>query len=73
MRQTKTVSFPCLNPDSCRRFAAAFCRCSPQYNLDLMNLVNIIAEDEGAPSVADIYGRPLIPSEVSAVKRHLCC
>lgn len=50
----------CLNP---LQGALTFCRCSPQYNLDLIYLVNIIAEEEGAPSVADITGRPLLTSE----------
>lgn len=54
----------CLNP---LQAAMTFCRCSPQYNLDLVHMVNIIAEEEGAPSVADIIGRPLeIASEVKA-------
>jgi len=40
--------------------AIMFSKCSPHYNLDLIQLTNLIAEEEGAPSVADIIGQPLV-------------
>lgn len=44
--------------------AIMFSKCSPHYNLDLIQLTNLIAEEEGAPSVADIIGQPLVAAGV---------
>lgn len=55
---------PHINSLPLGRAGAAFCRCSPEYFLDLVQLVNLIAEEEGAPSVADVIGRALGDAEV---------
>ncbi len=44
--------------------AIMFTKCSPHYNLDLIQLTNLIAEEEGAPSVADIIGQAAIAGGV---------
>ena len=51
----------CIN---CMQSAIMFSKCSPHYNLDLIQLTNLIAEEEGAPSVADIIGRAVIAGGV---------